>query len=576
MKTRITARIIPFTLAVGIAASHSADAWAARGAKPTADKSVPKKKSVAATKQYKRVHQAALDLITAGKTEQAVAYLKELTRTNPKDPETQFMLAFALVRQGKKDEAIAAMRSALSLGLPPGRIIAGPRNLLGPLGEPAVLRDLLGGRPGWTETLDGSADTDAAWQPIHGPMVGNVTEQSAAIWIRAARAGIYRAVAWEIARPGDKPGRLAAEAKAQATPDTDYTAVIPLTGLAADRYYAYSVGPDGSRAVPMSSSRYFRTAPAPGAKAKFALAFGGGAGFVPENERMWNTIDAHKPDLLLLLGDNVYIDHPESPDMQRYCYYRRQSRPEFRALVAHTPVYSIWDDHDFGTNDCWGGPEIDSPTWKRSVWNVFHQNWVNPGYAGGKDQLGCWYAFTWDNVEFFMLDCRYYRTNPKAKSTSMLGPVQKEWFKGKLRASKATFKVICSSVPFDYRTKGDSLDTWNGYRAERDEIFGLIDNHNIGGVILMSADRHRSDLWKIDRQHGYPLYELSSSRLTNQHVHQTMPAAEFSYNRKQSFGLVEFDTTAADPTVTYRIVTIDGQTPHTFTVKRSQLSHKSQ
>ena len=64
--------------------------------------------------------------------------------------------------------------------------------------------------------------------------------------------------------------------------------------------------------------------------------------------------------------------------------------------------------------------------------------------------------------------------------------------------------------------------------------------------MLISADRHRSDLWKIDRPAGYPLYEFNSSRLTNQHVHGEMKAALFSYNKKQSFGTVDFDTTLAD------------------------------
>ena len=88
----------------------------------------------------------------------------------------------------------------------------------------------------------------------------------------------------------------------------------------------------------------------------------------------------------------------------------------------------------------------------------------------------------------------------------------------------------------------------------------------------MSADRHRSDLWKIDRPRDYALYEFNSSRLTNQHVHKTMEAAIFSYNAKQSFGTVDFETTAADPTVTYRIHTIDGEQVFQHTVKRSELN----
>ena len=532
-------------------------------AKPTGNRTTKLKQDVSKGRQYKRVHQYALDQILSGHAAQAVTFLRRHAAANPRDAETQFMLGLALVQRGKKAEATAAMRKALSLGLPSGRLMVGPRDLLGPLCEPDALRDVLGTKP------------DSPWQPVHGPMVGNVTDRSADLWIRTARPGMYRAVVREIESPGDKPGRVVSEAEAKATPQSDYTAVIRVKGLRPDRLYCYSVVPKGTRPIPMSDTQHLRTAPAPGSGTRFTLAFGGGAGYVPPHERMWHTIDANKPNLLLLLGDNIYSDHPESPHMQRYCYYRRQSRPEFRALIAHTPVYAIWDEHDFGTNDCWGGSEIDHPTWKRPVWNVFRQNWVNPGYGGGEARPGCWYAFNWGDVAFFMLDCRYYRTDPRIQDPSMLGPVQKKWLEKKLRASKATFKVICSSVPFDFRTKGDSLDTWNGYRDEREEIFRFLETEKIDGVILMSADRHRSDLWKIERDRGYALYEFNSSRLTNQHVHKAMPAAVFSYNKKQSFGLVEFDTLAPDPTVKYAIVTIDGETVHAFTVKRSRLTHES-
>ncbi len=553
--------------------STDAPAAGASSAARTAKQKATVAKKAARMRQYKRIHQHALNQITAGKPAKAVAHLRRFLEAHGPDAETHFMLALALAQQDRDQDARKAMRDALAQGLPPSRVLAGPRDLLGPLGEPDTLQKLLADHPDWLKTLKGTTQTDDAWQPVHGPMVGSVTEQSARIWIRVATSGTYRAVAWELDRPGGKPGPVASKGEAGARPDTDFTTVITLEGLKPDTLYAYSVGPEGSRPTPKTPRSTFRTAPTPGTKATFRLAFGGGAGYVPQNERMWLTIDARTPDLLLLLGDNVYIDHPQSTHMQRYCYYRRQSRPEFRTLIAHTPVYAIWDDHDFGTNDCWGGPKVDSPSWKRSVWTIFRQNWGNPSYGGGKLRPGCWYAFSWGDVDFFMLDCRYYRTNPKTPNPSMLGPVQRAWLKEQLGASKATFKVICSSVPVDFRTKGDSLDTWNGFRAERAELFDFIHDHKIDGVLLMSADRHRSDLWKIPRDKGYAFYEFNSSRLTNQHVHGTMPAAEFSYNKKQSFGLVQFDTTAADPTATYQIVTIDGEVVHGFTVKRSRIAY---
>ena len=50
-----------------------------------------------------------------------------------------------------------------------------------------------------------------------------------------------------------------------------------------------------------------------------------------------------------------------------------------------------------------------------------------------------------------------------------------------------------------------------------------------------------------------------------------MKEAIFSYNTKQSFGLVDIDTTLNDPVITYRIVSIDGDVVNEFKMSRSQL-----
>ena len=151
---------------------------------------------------------------------------------------------------------------------------------------------------------------------------------------------------------------------------------------------------------------------------KFTIVFGGGAGYVPENERVWNTIGSIDPRALLLLGDNVYIDDPETPEMQRFHYYRRQSQPEWMKLAKQVPIYGIWDDHDFTTNDGWGGPDIEKPKWKREVWEIFKENYDNPYYGGGEKQPGCWFDFWIGKVHFILIDGRYYRES-KGKSPSM-------------------------------------------------------------------------------------------------------------------------------------------------------------
>ncbi|MBT4666193.1 MAG: alkaline phosphatase family protein, partial [Opitutae bacterium] len=188
---------------------------------------------------------------------------------------------------------------------------------------------------------------------------------------------------------------------------------------------------------------------------KFTIAFGGGAGYVPPHERMWDTIGAIDPRALLLLGDNVYIDDPKTPEMQLFHYYRRQSQPEWAKLAKKVPIYAIWDDHDFTTNDGWGGPAIEEPSWKREVWKIFKENWNNPYYGGGEKQPGCWFDFWIGKVHFVLIDGRYYRESPNGKNPSMLGSAQMKWLKKTLK-EPATFTVFCTNVPVTPKVKPGS------------------------------------------------------------------------------------------------------------------------
>ena len=504
------------------------------------------------TKQYKRIHLQAMEAIVDGNAQGCIEALREHDASHPGDPETQYVLACAYAQSGELDEAMACAEEAAARGLPVERFLAGPRGLLAPLARDERFVRFAAAR---------------CTEPIHGPMLGRVTHETASFWVRTASEASVRVRASESA---NLEGARESNA-ALANTGTDYTAIVQVTGLEPNTAYYYDVAINGKTAD-VSHALAFRTFPKPGRPAAFRVGFGGGAGYVPDHERAWDTVRGLKPVAFLLLGDNVYIDHPTYPDLQDYCYYRRQSRPEYRRFVASSAIYAIYDDHDFGTNDCWGGPEIESPSWKRDVWKRFKANWANPSYGGGEPQPGCWFDCTIADVHFIFLDCRYYRTSPKQRAPSMLGPVQKAWLFERLKGSSGAFKVLASSVPWASGTKPGSRDTWDGYDAEREAIFSFIEDHQIPGVVLLSADRHRSDVWRIERENGYALYEFESSRLTNQHVHKKMAGALFSYNESQSFGILDFDTTKADPEVRYGIVNIDGETVHEMTLRRSQLA----
>ncbi len=505
-------------------------------------------------KQTKRVGQGQIQPTIDGNPEKTVAACEKMLAQDPEHLESLYNLAVASGQLGDTNKAMECVKRAVAAGLPFGRFLAGPRRLLKPLVESPEFVEFAEKHP---------------VELLHGPMLGCVTDRGAKFWVRTVHETPIQVVV--SASKG-----LASPIKSQSVTtaaDLDYTAVASVAGLKADTVYYYDVLVDGkSTQGPEHPS--FRTFPPPGGKAEFSVGFGGGAGFTPKHERMWDTIAAHKLLAFLFLGDNVYIDNPKRPDMQHYTYYRRQSRPEYRRFIARSPLYAIWDDHDFGTNDCFVTSKIDDPEWKIPVWKVYKNNWNNPAYGGGRENPGCYFKFAIGDVDFFMLDGRYYRTNPKMREPTMLGPVQKRWLLDGLKKSKATFKVLASPVPWVLNAKGNSLDTWRGFADEREEIFSFLEENKIGGVILLSADRHRSDVWRIDREKGYPLFEFESSRLTNIHTHGPQPGCLFSYNAKCSFGQLTFDTTKSDPAVTYRIYNIDDELIHTFTVKKSQLTHK--
>ncbi len=394
---------------------------------------------------------------------------------------------------------------------------------------------------------------------FNGPMIGDIRPSSAKFWVRTAGP----------AKVQIRLGHQTSEQIRTAEQD-DFTAVMTVKGLKPFTEYAYSVNVDGKTIE--SQAFRFRTAPVRGQKVEFDVAFGSGARYVPANEYAWSNMAKSRPLTYLGLGDNVYIDVVNRRGAQRLFYYRRCLSPAYRELISSVGMYAVWDDHDMAMNDSAGGAGMNAP-WKMPNWTVFKQNWNNPQYGGGEAMPGTWHSFSLGDVDFFMTDGRFYR---EKKDTTMLGPDQKKWLLEGLAAAKGKFKVIASGTMWSDGADKDGKDSWAGpwARGERDEIFDLVNDNQINGVILISGDRHRSDIWKIDRPRGYPLYEFVSAKVTNQHTHSTFPNAVWSYNEGNFWGLLSFDLRPTDPVMTFKCVDISGKIVKEFPLRLSQLSHE--
>lgn len=364
--------------------------------------------------ELKRFAQYSLRLIQTDRAEEAIDFASRYLEKHSEvmGPELLFARTMAEGQLGDLKAAALSMEAAIEAGLPPQRFLAGPRRMFAPLHAHEVFVHL---RERHASDL------------VHGPALGAMTDSSVQIWVRTVSEVPVRVT---VSQSPDMADPLISRPVLSRSGD-DYTAVVPVVGLDPDTRYHYTVTV-GDQVI-RGEHQTFHTYPTEDQAARFTIAFGGCAGFVPPRETIWDTIDRFDPRAFLQLGDNVYIDDPESPDQQRLMYYQRQSRPEYRRLVACTPTYAIWDDHDFGMDDSEGGPLVDVPYWKPMVLDIFKQNWVNPAYGDG-DRPGVWFDFKIADVHFILLDGRSYREDAgrwtgseRIEGASMLGAHQLAW-----------------------------------------------------------------------------------------------------------------------------------------------------
>jgi alkaline phosphatase D len=226
---------------------------------------------------------------------------------------------------------------------------------------------------------------------------------------------------------------------------------------------------------------------------------------------IFQSIAQLKPDLMLWLGDNTYLREVDwnsgSGILHRYRHTR--SLRELQPLLAATHHYAIWDDHDYGPNDSDRGFGR-----KDQTLNAFKLFWANPLYGTAKTP-GVFFQFAWNDVDFFMLDDRFYRAPDDLQDgpdKPFLGKEQMQWLKDALLRSLGSFKIIvCGSQVLNDSTK---MECYGRYKFERDELLGYIKKYAIPGVLFLSGDRHHAELLKIDDANFYPLYDFTASPFT--------------------------------------------------------------
>lgn len=260
---------------------------------------------------------------------------------------------------------------------------------------------------------------------------------------------------------------------------------------------------------------YLRTAPAPDQDVPVHFVFGAELSNDPKFDTpLIDTMSQTGASFFLSLGDWPYTDLPVKDvtlDQYRASHRLARLRPQNQLLFKNLPMYAMYDDHDIKNN--WNKSMLDTDKKQLlaglQAWDEFF-----PLRNQHPDVLARrrYRNFTWGkHAEFFMLDTRLYKSPHKDEPSpekTILGTEQKAWLQKSLRASRATFKFIVTTVPMYY---GTTNEHWSAYRAERAELFAFLHEKRIKGVVFLTGDQHWLSIHHLDSGHReYQVGPLSS------------------------------------------------------------------
>jgi len=256
-----------------------------------------------------------------------------------------------------------------------------------------------------------------------------------------------------------------------------------MPGLEAGKSYHYAVEVDGQ--LDLTHRGRFTTPIASVLSFTFALSSCAETG---SSHPVFDLIQDLDPLFFLHAGDLYYEDiGVNDPDLFRAAYDAVLDSPAQSALYRSVPIVYTWDDHDYGPNNS------DSTAPGREAARQIYREYV-PHYplVFGEGDAPITQAFSVGRVRFLVPDSRSARdpyTIPDSPSKTMLGPVQKEWFKQELLAANGIYPVIVwvNTMPW-IGTTGD--DGWYRYTFERAEIADFIALNGIKGVVMLSGDAH--------------------------------------------------------------------------------------
>lgn len=259
------------------------------------------------------------------------------------------------------------------------------------------------------------------------------------------------------------------------------------------------------------------------------------------DQSIFTSIHEKNPDLMIWLGDNTYYREADWGTKTGMIYRNTHTRSirELQPLLANTHHYATWDDHDYGPND--HNRTFENKAMSLAVFQLFWGN-LHYGFLDEKCAVSKW---TWGDVDFYLLDDRWFRSANRlsAEEKVYFGKKQIDWLIENLKASRANYKIIGNGGQII--NPAQVHENYANYAEERAYLLKRLEEENIWGVFFLSGDRHHTILSKMPRSNNYPLYDLTVSPLTSgSHTPEdegNVYADEKTLVDEQNFAILDFN-----------------------------------
>jgi alkaline phosphatase D len=279
-------------------------------------------------------------------------------------------------------------------------------------------------------------------------------------------------------------------------------------------------------------------------------------------QHMFDAIAANNPNLWIWLGDIIYADTTNMKVLAAE-YKQLKTGPEYRKLRAKAQIVGIYDDHDFGTNDCGKGYPMKKQS-KKCLMDFLDV----PNNSPLRKREGSYQSYTFgqggQKIKVIIMDTRYFRdtlykdpTNqhrylPNVKG-DILGEAQWKWLEHELKTSDASLNILCSSI--QVLSDEHSFEKWGNFPNCRKRLLSIIAQSKPKNLMILSGDRHMAEVSKMDIGLPYPLYDFTSSGLT--HIRSGTTEAnrlrDGNMIVKKNFGLLKIRWDGDHPTVTMQV-----------------------